>query len=182
MTDVSKRTREKAPGKAGQFATEPHSPAGFELQPPAPAPFTMAELERVKSLHGTSSADSARDYYPTMRKVLDGAGVLARVSEDDLREAAVDSAVSKCAAKYGTHPAALKTFYEDVRHTEPGTKQWVQAVKDAYYSPAGVDRLQLHEDLLQAEHEAHEAVREDRRRVLIQARTRIDAELAELDA
>ena len=181
MPDVSNRNREKAPGIGGRFAAENHAVPALELQTPAPSPFTLAELERVRKLHGTMHADTARDYYPTMDKVFEAARALAGSGTEAAGLAATDEAIDRYAARNGVPADELRDFYDDVQHYEPGSEAWKKALERTY-APGGIDLVSAHRDVRASADEIRKAKQAERRQLLVETRARIDAELAELDA
>lgn len=81
MPDVSNRTREKIPGKVGQFAVETRTPAGFELPAAPSAAFPAlarraALQEQLAQLAAQVSVESAhalsamvKERFPTARYI-----------------------------------------------------------------------------------------------------------------
>lgn len=181
MTDVSNRSREKAAGKAGRFATEQRREPSVELSA-EPQVLTTHEIEWARKLTGTYNADTSPDYYPTVDKALDMALLVAA---PDMNQAFKEGMKGRYERLHvaGLHTWQIEEFHKDVREMTPGSKQWKERV-DYYVEWDEVDRedmARLDTDLRRAEAEALAEYKTKRRTELTELKARIDAELASLE-
>lgn len=183
MTDVSNRTREKTPGKEGRFATETKQEPGFALPVQAEPVLNGSTLRFAKRLHGTYDADSTDGYYDAMADVFKAAEVVAVVTAEDAQMDAESDAVWGLSQKTKIPARELRDFYDTVKHTRPGTREWADALAIDPPGP-GIDDedcVWLFEDLTSRVTEAAEQKRLERRASLLAARAQIEAELATLE-
>ena len=181
MTDVSNRSRETAAGKGGRFATEQRTDPGLDLDVPAPEILSYDSYRTATSLHGTVDADGSSSYYEAMTHVFNAASALTTIPPEQARDNAAEEAITDYSRLHGIRMKELRDFYDNVKDTVPGSHAWTKAL---YIDPPGptIDGyLETFRGLQGKVDEVAERRAAERRELLLNARARIDAELAGLD-